>query len=96
MLGIGAASSLAVVVAPPDARSLLALPLFVVALVVVWRQTRRLPPKARHAFTYFCAATNLYDTSCSCRLPDPKLEPGSPAWDAAAAETLAHHAAALV
>lgn len=56
MLGIGAASSLAVVVAPPDARSLLALPLFVVALVVVWRQTRRLPPKARHAFTYFCAA----------------------------------------
>lgn len=56
VLGLGAAGSLAVVVAPPDARSLVALPLFVVALIVVWRQTRRLPSKARQAFTYFCAA----------------------------------------
>lgn len=56
VLGLGAAGSLAVVAAPSDTRSLIALPLFVVALVVVWRQTRRLPPKARHAFTYFCAA----------------------------------------
>lgn len=56
VLGAGAVGSLAVVAAPPEARSLIALPLFVVALVVVWRQTRRLPPKARHAFTYFCAA----------------------------------------
>lgn len=56
VLGVGAAGSLAVIAAPPDARSLIAIPLFVVALVVVWRRTRRLPPKARHAFTYFCAA----------------------------------------
>ena len=56
VLGAGAAGSLAVIAAPTDMRSLVALPLFVVALVVVWRQTRRLPPKARRAFTYFCAA----------------------------------------
>lgn len=56
VLCIGAAGSLAILVAGPELRTLIALPLLVAALVTVWHRTSRLPPKARHAFTYFCAA----------------------------------------
>lgn len=56
VLCAGIAGSIAVVAVGPDARPLVALPLFVVALITVWYRTRQLPPNARHAFTYFCAA----------------------------------------
>lgn len=56
VLCAGIAGSIAVVAAGPETRPIVALPLFVVALMVVWHRTRQLPAKARHAFTYFCAA----------------------------------------
>jgi diguanylate cyclase (GGDEF)-like protein/PAS domain S-box-containing protein len=56
VLSAGVVGSIAVVAVGPDARPIVALVLFVAALITVWHRTLRLPPKARHAFIYFCAA----------------------------------------